>query len=466
MASATVVQARPVAPRLVISAATILVAVALLGTLRVNPRDLPVVVSVYWADVVLLAGTAFWFLHVRGVCWTGELRWIAHSGLWSLVLITVAIVGSSAFPTGAVPVQESLIQVIRFFVYGALLVFMSDVAIRSRVDWQRIAAPVVAIAVGANIVIVGVQLLDPPVLGPAVYALWGDEKLRTLASGYPRVYGTFFNANWFGVFVAWGLTYVVASYRVLAARPIRFGLSVAALMLLIIVSGSRTGILATASGVAVSGMLLWRPGQRERTATRPRTKISLIIVAAAVVGAVVTILRRLDLDRFIRRFTELAMLLSLSEEAEVATLSARLNAWQNALEMFQTAPIFGVGGSTATTGLAPHNGYLAMLMNFGVVGAAALAAFVLGVCFLAWSRLGRDAESRRLQAWFFGFTVALSVAMLAGDFVYTSRLVFLWLLIVALVAGQASWARLEDPSRRGALHGSGDGRSRVSIADE
>lgn len=422
--------------------AGILVTVALLGLLRFSPSFVPLTVQVYWADAMILGLAALWFLSTRLVPWSPELRLLLQLGLASLLLLTVALIGSVLLTRGAIPAADNVIQVLRFCVYGVVLIFLADLAIRTETDWGRLAHVMVVGAVAANILLVLVQLLDPPVMGSLAYMFWGEDKLRPLASGYPRVYGTFFNANWFGVFVAWVLTYAVARWSELAHRPVRLGLLVAAAVFLLAASGSRTGIISTVVGITVT--LILRPGGREGGPGRRgagMARITVVAVAAVVITGVIVAIQRLELHRLAGRFIDLWLLLMDPAATEVSTLNARVAAWTKAYSIFRGSPIFGVGGSTQSAGVSPHNGYLSMLMNFGVTGAAGLAAFVLGACVLSRRSLRHGASSRRLYGWFYGFTAAFAVAMLAGDFVYTSRLIFLWILILALVAGQASLLR-------------------------
>lgn len=443
---------RPAARPLDVSGTALFVAVALLGVLRFSPTFAPTVVSVYWADVAMIGLGILWFLHVRSMAWTREVAWLASTGSWFLILVMVAILGSSLFLQGSVPAQENLIQAFRFTAYGMILLFLCDLAVRGGSGWERTATTLVLASLAVNVVVVGAQLLQTPAIGPAVLTLWGDDKLRPLASGYPRVYGTFFNANWFGVYVAWVVTFTAATWRTLAARPLRAALVVAAALTLLAASASRTGIIASATGLAVT--LAFSVGRGERSARGGRSArssrsawlVALGITAASIAG-IITAVRTLELDRFGRRFAELSLLLTSPGEVEVLTFDARVRAWQQALEIFRSAPVFGIGGSTATSGLAPHNGYLAMLMNFGVVGAGALTLFVAGVVVALWTALGQDLAGRRLRAWFLGFTAALAVAMLAGDFIYTSRLIFLWILVIALGAGHAHLTRERRPRR-------------------
>jgi hypothetical protein len=423
-----------------ISATTLLVAVALLGILRFSPTFAPTVVSVYWADVAMVGLGALWFLHVRSMAWTRETGWLATTGSWFLILLVVAILGSSLVLQGGVPAQENLIQAFRFTAYGVVLLFLCDLAVRGGSAWERTAGTLVLVSLTVNVVVVGLQLLHPPGIGPTVLTLWGDDKLRTLASGYPRVYGTFFNANWFGVYVAWVVTFTAATWRTLGVRPFRAALVVAAGLALLAASASRTGIIASVIGLAVT--LALSVGRSGRSARGSRfTWIVVLGIVFTSIAGIVAAVRTLELDRFGRRFAELSLLVTAPGDVEILTFDARVRAWQQAAEIFRSAPIFGIGGSTATSGLAPHNGYLAMLMNFGAVGAGALALFVAGVVVMFCTGLGGDPTGRRLRAWFLGFTAALAVAMLAGDFIYTSRLVFLWLVIIALGAGHAQLTR-------------------------
>jgi exopolysaccharide production protein ExoQ len=91
-----------------------------------------------------------------------------------------------------------------------------------------------------------------------------------------------------------------------------------------------------------------------------------------------------------------------------ATLSGRTSIWHLAQDIIVEHPFFGGGiGFTITSDFRPrllstfrvdnvHNAYLDCILNYGFIGAAALAAAIAAAIFAAWSRpLNRELEMDR-----------------------------------------------------------------------
>lgn len=417
-----------------------LVVTASVGILRFHPSFLPFLVSVYWADALILAMGALWLTYTGGIRWTPLVEAIATFGLIFLTFVTTAILGSSLFNAGPLPWSANLIQAARFLTYGCIWIFLADTAVRAQIDWERTARVLVIVAVAGNVGLSIVQLVNPPGLGQAVYALWGEHKLRPLGATTPRVYGTFFNANWFGVFAAWCATYAVASWRSDVARKLPYAVMTSVLFMLL-VSGSRTGVLTTALGVIVTLFSLGSLRLPRPTRTSSSARLRAILVAIVSVAIVAFAVRRLPLQSLIRRFVELQVLLDAADGSGVESFRARVRTWEKAYDIFLEYPLFGVGGNTETWGFNAHSGYLAMLMFFGIVGAAGLTMLVVGACTLVWHSLDNDDSGRRLRAWFYGFTGALALAMTVDEIVFTSQLLFLWFILLALAMGQSALRR-------------------------
>ena len=88
-----------------------------------------------------------------------------------------------------------------------------------------------------------IQLFAPPVIGDLIHNLYGTTKLRSIWTGYPRVYGTFYNANWFGVYLVFYLAWLNSILLEKKVHFIAYLLRLILLVILFVVAGSRTAII-------------------------------------------------------------------------------------------------------------------------------------------------------------------------------------------------------------------------------
>lgn len=93
------------------------------------------------------------------------------------------------------------------------------------------------------------------------------------------------------------------------------------------------------------------------------------------------------------------------------SVSARFDYWQAALRTTEANPFFGTGPGTfgvpyqrikkpeSEMAKLVHNDYLQQASDSGLVGFAALAAFVIGVLIKTWPRKGEDWDAVRFAIW-------------------------------------------------------------------
>lgn len=99
----------------------------------------------------------------------------------------------------------------------------------------------------------------------------------------------------------------------------------------------------------------------------------------------------------------------------VSGASGRLQVWRESWELFSQNPVIGVGfrahEHVISTQTSAHNGYLAMLVEIGLVGALAIIYLVLAGVINLW-RMVRDEHLPRLSNVLFGFCVGYMILAL------------------------------------------------------
>jgi O-antigen ligase len=132
-----------------------------------------------------------------------------------------------------------------------------------------------------------------------------------------------------------------------------------------------------------------------------------------------------------------------SSSATNGVLSGRLDSWRTILSFLFEHPaylIFGVGYKTlpysdflGTTAIA-DNAYLSALAETGMVGLAALIAFLIALLRTGYRAANdSDPEKAFFGAWTFCFWCGQAAQMLSGDLLTYWRVlpIYLWVLAVA-----------------------------------
>lgn len=375
--------------------------------LRPHPDGVGAQVALFGSDVLLLGGLVILVIGRGTVQVPRSMRPILVLGL---LLLTVGWI------LAGVNLQRGVMlpDISRFTLFLALFVLLLDHVGRQPLNERQIGAKldrffwiVVAVAV--------VQLIDPPFLGPLVRDIWGSTKLRGLGSGYPRVYSTFYNANWFAVYLVFMLAHWLG--RALTATrigPADVAKSIA-LVAMLFVSGSRTGLIGSAivlaAGVPLVVACVWKV----------RIGRSLFLLVPLVVLALFFSLEHIEIfGRLVDRYAAFQML--LSEGHAESSLEGRLLLWRVSVDTFFARPLLGYGA--VPEGLLPHNSYLAIAIAMGLPGLMIFVLLIAGI--LVHSTAVVVLTRSPASVGFLLFTAALAVIGLSGEYFFSGQLVALW----------------------------------------
>ena len=194
-----------------------------------------------------------------------------------------------------------------------------------------------------------------------------------------------------GVFFALAMLCCVISALVTQSRRVRWGLlGLAGLLALnvVFVSPGRSGYLALAAMLAVAGIRLlgWR-------------RLPVVIAGLVAVSALAYVASPMVRERIALGLAEVQ---SHRQTETLTSMGFRMNAWENTVALIRERPVFGYGTGSfgkvyservrqryddwrGEPGTDPHNQYLMILTENGVVGLAAFLA-VLALAFRAGLR--------------------------------------------------------------------------------
>lgn len=360
----------------------------------------------------------------------------------TLWLAAVAVIALHLARRGAVPMTRALAPFAPFLAWGAVVTLVWSVdpvtGARSLVFWSLAAglavaagdtapperlARAVALLLGA---VIAASLVLAVVLPDAAHTLYGAELM---------VRGLFPHKNQFGWLAAIGLVWAWTLRAMIGPGLVRVLLPVLATG--VVVAGSGTALVV---GIATAGYLL---GLRvARTLFPDGARAALAFAAGILVAALLTAL--------------LAPVL-LDALGRDPTLTGRTGVWRHYVETIGSRPLTGYGTGVFSTPSplnvalggtvpgqeraalhSPHNLYLGLVGETGVVG---LVAFVLAVLHLAFV-----APFRTVSRWH-DLAGALAFAILVAGIAETRDGYAPGVATVALLAARGAALRQEATRR-------------------
>ena len=379
----------------------------LLVFLRPHPEAFGSLLAVYLFDLAVVCSL------VLAMLIAGERRGLPSSaapwcgmGFMALIFLYVILL------LHAEPVlvfEASKIAYYLFFVVAVLYVFISPA---SNVRWQLNGTLDAMVFLLAAIAVI--QLFEVAIVNDLVGSIWGTKKLRGLSSSSPRVFSSFYNANWLGIVAAMLLvTYARRIMLFHRAKAMNWVLAFLCLFLLL-VSGARSGLLAMLVGLTLlfGGRLLSR---------RLRLISFRHIFLSFVVGAFCVALSWSALSDN-KRITEVIAFVSTGDLSSIPSAAIRIDQWQQSVYAISNSPLFGLGG--VGEALSPHNSFLFMALLFGLVGAV-MVMLVFASLIAALSKgFGKG-----------GFAAPLISILLVGsftaEFFFTTQVMLAFFLILA-----------------------------------
>lgn len=394
----------------------LLIIVLFFSIVRFHPSFFPEVLAVYWFDLVLIAIVCVWFFYVNETINHGIKEvYIAIFILLPFLLIPVLFVDYLVGYT---------INLFKILLYILYTFFFLSLISRSNITVPNYIK-VLDIAFLFVFVIGVIQLLIPPFLGELIHLFFGDEKLRSIWQGYPRIYSTFYNANWFAVYLVFMLTIWLNYYLFYKKKLSWIFIRIFPLFILLFFSGSRSGFIICGV-VFILSLLTYKLSVIKLI----KYTVLVSIVGVIIIAIMDSIISTMGLDRFISRLDVFMLALSGDLTGDHA-LMGRFESQSRAIEIISEKPLFGYGDRPGN--FVPHNSLLTILLSFGLIGSFAIVSFVTLITIRIILIKSKNTSVLYLKRCYLLFTVGLFIAMMAADFIYTSQVIFLWIVCLCFV---------------------------------
>jgi O-antigen ligase len=381
------------------------------------------------AIAIAAIGVAIGFIRLHE--WRFERGLLPGALLFFFAILTISIAPAALY-SGTDVAFGSLARVALAAISAFVFFYVS--AGPARYSYGGNAAPV-RLIYGVSVASAAFAILDfyyqfPTPAGFGPQFIWLDTGV------YRRAQGLFYEASTLGNFCAFFLVMVAVSLVKKIGSRLALLAGGAILLTALILSYSRSCLVAL--GVALAALVILE---------RRRINFARVAVVAAVTGAAVAgILLRFFPAYADLYWTRLTGSVDLALESNAKLLSGRLDSWQTLLEFLATHPwhaLLGVGYKTlpysSFTGqpIVADNMYLSILVETGIFGLAAL--IVLNFAILkAGYRAARseDRDKSFYGAWIFCFWAAQTVQMMSADLLTFWRVlpVYFWVLAMAVRA--------------------------------
>ena len=271
-----------------------LITILLLIFVRPHFSFIPDTISVYWPDVMILLLSIIYLIKTDGSN-KNSIKKVAILRTSELLIFMFLL-----FPI----LINFMVNGLSFdilFAYSKLvyyyIVFLAIAQLANGVyQMKNTINKIIYIGYILNFIISLVQLLAIPVLFDFISIIYGTEKLRTIWTGYARVYGAFYNANWFGVYLLFVISWINEQMISREIKRSRYFISLIFIVIMLVISGSRTAVLGAILVTAIQFM----------RGLRLKKIFTISVVFIPVLIGLVSIIGRIEiLNRTFGRFTNM-----------------------------------------------------------------------------------------------------------------------------------------------------------------
>lgn len=314
----------------------------------------------------------------------------------------------------------SYMKLIYYFIMIYYFIIVFNNLFENRVLFEKI----LRISILLNFLIVILQMFDLPLLSDVTYFVFGDNKLRTIWSGYVRTYGAFYNANWFGLYLVLCLSFIDTELIEKKLDFKKYLIYFVILVFMILVSGSRTSLIGALIVITFHSIHFLR--------LKNLIRISLLLTLL-VLGVKSFISIEIFTKTFARFFDYFQVVIDYGFNLEMLA-GSRWEHWIYSFEVFQNSPFFGSDISE----FIPHNTYLSMLITFGFFGTIIIIWNFISLFILFNSH---QMSLKKLFYKILVFIISFSIILSSGDYFFSTQvmlMVFAYLVYV-LVDMEGEW---------------------------
>lgn len=373
--------------------------VILINIFRLHPENFFPTVQVFWLDFLLIMFMPFFFIF-NALFKTKYSFGLLVTGIVFLIFLSVPVFYDYTASFGC---RFSYLS--RIFFYCLLFLFVFYPWLKSDVNAPIKYANILYYSLPLMFAIVIFQLFFLGFMTDFVHFVYGTEKLRTFyGSSRPRGYGSFFNANWFGVYIV----IVSASlFYLLHSRNIgwfRFLIGIAISLCMLIMSGSRTALIGLFVLIIVIFFLSFSFAKLFKYSfffLLPFTFVFVYFVNSP------------SCFSFFKRFIEFFQMIMTLDVDSLAP--GRVEAWICSVNKFIENPFLGAG-----INFISHNSYLTTINAFGFLGLFSFFVYIFVIMPYGMKNMNITKKIYAIPV-----LTSFFVMSLAADFLYTTQVFIL-----------------------------------------
>jgi len=318
-------------------------------------------------------------------------------------------------------VSNDLFELYRYFYY--FLVFFLGYISGTIFETKRFER--IFLSIGGLVIFIAIlQYYNPMNVQNLISLVYTDEKLRSVHTSNPRVFGSMYNANWFGVFTA-----IWTSYLFHLFSNSRFKSSVLWFLFLlygffgVYISGSRTAFILTIIGIIVSIIF----------SLYKNFNVKKVVILLTFISGLNVLLSIASENS--KRFNEFYLAIKDGNLLEVSSFEGRVSTMSDSMDYALINPLTGIGFGNFYS-LLPHNSYLLIFIQFGIVGTAVFLTFFMYNIIhnsIKFVKCNKESESIVMLGLLTG--IIFIVAMLTGEYINSIQLISFYMLLIGYVFG-------------------------------
>lgn len=302
-------------------------------------------------------------------------------------------------------------------IYYIIVFWFLYFLLKNIVDKAELYNKIIDVIFFIILVISLIQLINPPLITKFIHGLYGATKLRSIWGGYPRIYGTFYNANWFGIYLVFYLSWLNSNFIFKKIGFKKFIIRLLLVSSLFILSGSRTAMV----GAVITLFFQFFNFKKIRSI------ITLAISSTVLFFLVGKIAMKIELlNKTLLRFTSVFSIFKTGGLSMADLNPGRWVSWGLTYQKFTENILFGSGYIGE---VVPHNSYLYFLNMFGIIG-----ALIMFIFLIAFKMVSKDSNSKNniVITWRKGFIPSFLIMSLTAEFLFTTQVMLLLILILVI----------------------------------
>lgn len=377
--------------------------------LRPNPSYLTNRLSVFLGDIILITVFIFYMFYLKKLKFNKNTSFIFKY----LFIIFFAI----SIPTFYHLIRYADLALLEnyfrlSYLLASFVIFISYFSYMNRtIDFIKVFNFIALII----FIVAIIQLFQIPYLNLITRLFYNQSKLRSIYTGYPRVFSTFYNSNWFAAYLILLLAWLNSFFSNKLIKIKIYFIFLIVLMILFILSGSRTGLLGFGV-VLFTQFLIIKPSFK---------KILYFSLIITLLVSIISLFNDIEVFRSLtNRFY--SFYYDLLSETSFSEYNIRWSYWEYSIEQFIITPILGNGSLS----YIPHNSYFYILHQYGLLfgGIILLTSFLLLIKIFAVKIKSNFAFNTLIGMWM-GF---LSISFFA-DFFFTTQVMLAYLITTAFL---------------------------------